>query len=41
VDEQIVILHGIIKKSQKTPQQALELARQRQSQCENIQRNNQ
>ena len=34
LDEQIIILHGIIKKTQKTPQQDLELARQRQSLCE-------
>jgi len=34
LDGQIIILHGIIKKTQKTPQQDLELARQRQSLCE-------
>jgi phage-related protein len=33
-DEQIVILHGIVKKTQKTPPQDLKLARQRQSICE-------
>lgn len=32
-DEQVVILHGIIKKTQKTPTQDLKLARQRQSLC--------
>ena len=36
LDEKIVILHGIIKKTQKTPQQDLKLARQRQSLCENL-----
>ena len=32
-DEQIVILHGIIKKTQTTPAQDLKLARKRQSLC--------
>jgi phage-related protein len=34
LDEQIIILHGIKKKTRKTPQQDLELARQRLSLCE-------
>lgn len=36
LDEKIVILHGIIKETQKTPQQDLKLARQRQSLCEKL-----
>ncbi len=31
IDEEIILLHGIIKKSQKAPQQELDLARKRQS----------
>ncbi|MBG7606451.1 MAG: type II toxin-antitoxin system RelE/ParE family toxin [Verrucomicrobia bacterium] len=31
VDEEIILLHGIIKKSQKAPRQELDLARKRQS----------
>ena len=33
LDEQIVILHGIVKKTQKTPWQDLKLARHRQALC--------
>ncbi|WP_367870392.1 type II toxin-antitoxin system RelE/ParE family toxin [Luteolibacter sp. Populi] len=33
-NERIIILHGIVKKTQKTPAQDLKLARQRQSLCE-------
>lgn len=36
LNEEIVILHGIVKKTQKTPQQDLKLARKRQALCEKL-----
>jgi len=33
VNHEIVLLHGFMKKTQKTPDQELDLARNRQSQC--------